>query len=65
MDEQALATAHRRPSVGVLLKCCNIYIRAHLTRKSDAYAGQCPRCATPVRIALSPPANDVRPARAA
>lgn len=65
MDEKALATAHRRPFTGVLLKCCNIYIRAQLVPQSDAYVGQCPRCATPVRIALSPPATGVRTAKAA
>ena len=54
MDEQALPHTHRRPFVGVLLKCCNIYVRAHLTPQSEAYAGHCPRCAAPVRIPLSP-----------
>lgn len=64
MDEQALATAHRRPFVGVLVKCCGIYVRARLTPHSEAYVGECPRCATPVRIALSPQAGDRRLARA-
>jgi hypothetical protein len=64
MNEQALVTAHRRLFVGVLLKCCNIYIRAHLAPQADAYVGQCPRCATPVRIALSPEGSGRRFAKA-
>ena len=52
MDQPAPAT-QRRPFVGVLLKCCNIYVRAHLNVQQDAYVGWCPRCAAAVRIEVS------------
>lgn len=51
--ESPVSATQRRPSVGVLLKCCNVYVRAHLNARHDAYVGWCPRCAAPVRIEIS------------
>ncbi len=44
----------RRPFVGLLFRCCNVYARAYLNAKGTAYAATCPRCSERVRIAVSP-----------
>ncbi len=43
-------TGQQRPFVGVHMKCCNVYVRAHLNSQQDAYVAWCPRCAAQVRI---------------
>ena len=48
-DDQS-QSGRQQPSVGVHMKCCNVYIRAHLNPQSDAFVGWCPRCAAQVRI---------------
>jgi len=47
---QSEQPANGKPFVGIHLKCCNVYTRAHLNAQSDAYVGWCPRCAAQVRI---------------
>ena len=41
-----------RAYLGVYFKCCNVYARIYLTRDKTAFAGHCPKCARPVRIAV-------------
>lgn len=43
-----------RPSISVLMECCNTYVKIYLNAVGDAYAGHCPRCATPVRVRVGP-----------
>lgn len=43
-------TSHPKPFLGVHMKCCNAYVRAHLNAAGNAYVGWCPRCASQVRI---------------
>lgn len=42
-----------RPHINVHFKCCNVYARVYLDAKGGAFAGHCPRCATPVRLEVS------------
>lgn len=49
MDENP-SSPQERPFLGVHMKCCNVYLRAHLNQTRDAFVGWCPRCAAPVRI---------------
>jgi len=39
-----------RPSLSVHWKCCNVYARVYLNREETYFAGNCPRCAKPMRI---------------
>lgn len=41
-----------RPFIGIRFKCCNAYARVYLVRDGSAFAGHCPKCARPVRIAV-------------
>jgi hypothetical protein len=60
--ENTVLPAQRRSVVGVLLKCCNVYVRAHLNMRQEAYVGSCPRCAAPVRIGISAEGTRLREA---
>lgn len=39
-----------KPFLGMLFKCCNVYLRIYLNAQGDAYQGRCPRCGAPVTI---------------
>jgi len=39
-----------RPSINMYWKCCNVYSRVYLNRAETYFAGNCPRCAAPVRV---------------
>lgn len=43
-----------RPHIGVHFKCCKVYARIYLTKDASAFAGNCPRCARPVRVRVAP-----------
>jgi hypothetical protein len=34
----------KRPFVGIVFKCCNVYSRVYLNRDKTAFEGVCPRC---------------------
>ena len=44
----------RRPFIGLLFRCCNVYSRAYLNAAKTAYTASCPSCYERVRIAVSP-----------
>lgn len=43
-------SAVARPYIGMLFRCCHIYLRIYLNRDGTAYAGSCPRCGVQVQI---------------
>jgi len=43
-----------RPYIGMLFRCCHVYLRIYLNREGTAYVGHCPSCAMPVQIKVSP-----------
>jgi hypothetical protein len=40
--------------LSVLFSCCSAYCRIYKTSNGTAYAGACPKCCRPVRIAIGP-----------
>ncbi|TWT86761.1 hypothetical protein Mal64_35910 [Pseudobythopirellula maris] len=42
----------QNPFVGVHFTCCDIYARVYRNHKQDAYAGNCPKCAKPIRLKI-------------
>ncbi|MCA8988739.1 MAG: hypothetical protein KDA78_13910 [Planctomycetaceae bacterium] len=40
------------PTVGVHMKCCNVYVYAKPNAQKDAYVGWCPKCARQVRLRI-------------
>ncbi|HPU05364.1 MAG TPA: hypothetical protein PLO20_02430 [Thermogutta sp.] len=49
-----------RPYLGILFRCCGIYLRIYLNRDGTAFEGRCPRCLRVVRIGVSPNGSDDR-----
>lgn len=49
-----------RPFVGVHMRCCNTYVRAYMNKDGTEYVGWCPRCATPVHIAIAEEGSESR-----
>lgn len=39
-----------RSFLGVLMKCCRVYVRAYLAASGSEYSGRCPRCGSYVRV---------------
>ena len=52
MPAQEPVSDANRPFVGVLMKCCRVYVRAYLNAGQDAFVGWCPRCAAQVRVGV-------------
>ncbi len=46
-------SSEERPYLGLHLKCCNVYLRVYINATGDAYAGNCPKCAKPVRVNIA------------
>lgn len=57
---QPVQSTGKRPFLGVHFTCCDVYARVYVNRTGDAYQGNCPRCARPVRIGIGPGGTDSR-----
>ncbi|HOD50684.1 MAG TPA: hypothetical protein PLJ71_13160 [Candidatus Hydrogenedentes bacterium] len=40
----------KRPYLGVLFKCCHVYMRIYLNAAGTAFAGFCPKCGAKLEI---------------
>jgi hypothetical protein len=49
-DGKADSKGKPRPHINMYFKCCNVYAYIYLNHEGTAFAGNCPRCARPVRI---------------
>ena len=50
MDSGPSSRQAPREFVGILMKCCNTYVRAYLNKDRDAFVAFCPKCAAQARI---------------
>jgi hypothetical protein len=46
--------ASKRPFIGVIFKCCNIYSRIYINKKKSAFVGWCPKCGAKMEVLISP-----------
>lgn len=53
MNEYGKVDEKRRQMLGIHFRCCNVYGYIYKTKKGDAYAGWCPKCAKPLRVKIS------------
>ncbi len=49
-----------KPFIGMLFKCCNVYMRIYRNREGTAYEGRCPRCGKPITIRVGEGGSDAR-----
>ena len=54
MQKPVRSSRNPRPFIGIHFECCGVYARIYLTKKGDAYAGHCPKCAAPIRVKAGP-----------
>lgn len=47
------STNQKRPFLGIVFKCCNIYTRIYLNHDKTAFEGHCPRCLKPATVRIS------------
>ncbi|MCA8985013.1 MAG: hypothetical protein R3C12_17870 [Planctomycetaceae bacterium] len=50
MERPAQQPSDPRKSIGVHMKCCHVYVYAHLNAAGNAYVAWCPKCAKQVRL---------------
>ena len=44
----------RKPFLGIIFRCCNVYGRIYRNQSAKAYEGACPRCGRSVRALIGP-----------
>jgi hypothetical protein len=49
-----------RPYIGMLFRCCHVYVRIYLNREGSAYSGRCPRCGAKAEITVGPDGSPAR-----
>ncbi len=50
----------QKPYIGVLFKCCKTYSRIYLNAQGTAFVGWCPKCASQLRVKVSPDGSTAR-----
>lgn len=38
--------------LGIMFKCCNVYVRIYKNKEGTAYVGCCPKCYNKVRVPI-------------
>jgi hypothetical protein len=59
-DSGSASEGDGRPFLGVLFRCCGVYLRIYLNRNGTAFEGRCPRCLRPLRVRVAPDGTDER-----
>lgn len=49
---------NRKPHLGIMFKCCNIYSRIYINKMETAFVGWCPKCAKKAQINISEDGSD-------
>jgi len=44
----------KRPFIGVIFKCCNVYSRIYINKEKNAFNGRCPKCGAKMEVLISP-----------
>jgi hypothetical protein len=52
-------TTHR-PYIGIVFRCCKVYMRIYVNRHGDAYEGRCPKCFRIMKVRIAPGGTDQR-----
>ena len=50
----------KRPFIGIIFDCCNVYQRIYINKDKTAFVGFCPKCAKKVEIRISKTGVDDR-----
>jgi hypothetical protein len=53
-----------RSYIGILFKCCGVYVRVYRRPEQNVYSGRCPNCLRPVRVRVGPEGTNSRIFRA-
>ncbi len=59
-SEHEPAASADRPFLSIHFRCCGVYQRIYKTADQTAYAGCCPRCLKPLRVAIGAGGSDAR-----
>jgi len=49
-----------RPYIGMLFRCCHVYLRLYLNKAGTAYVGFCPKCGRKAEIRVAPGGSKAR-----
>ena len=63
MDVQDISSERKRekrPFIGVLFECCNVYSRIYVNRGKTAYVGWCPKCGRRVEVKIGKDGTECR-----
>jgi hypothetical protein len=60
VEPTAGAGVRNRPWVSILFKCCSVYQRVYRSADGTRYAGRCPKCGRPVKLAVGSGGTDAR-----
>jgi hypothetical protein len=53
-DKHHNADQEKRPFLGIIFECCNVYARIYKNKEATAYEGRCPRCSRKLSVPIGP-----------